>query len=61
MNNKCAAFNLMGRYSESIRILEDCLKYKEKDSLYKNLGDAYFSLSIYEKAIYNYEKALILN
>lgn len=37
------------------------MKFKEKDCLYKNLGDAYFSISIYEKAIYNYEKALVMN
>lgn len=42
-------------------ILERCLRYREKDYFYKNLGDAYFSISIYEKAIYNYEKVLKLN
>jgi|JI10StandDraft_1071094.scaffolds.fasta_scaffold2061385_1 tetratricopeptide (TPR) repeat protein len=60
-NNKTAALNMLGRYSESIVILERCLRYREKDYFYKNLGDAYFSISIYEKAIYNYEKALKLN
>ena len=52
---------MLGRYSESIVILERCLRYREKDYFYKNLGDAYFSISIYEKAIYNYEKALKIN
>ena len=37
------------------------MRYREKDYFFKNLGDAYFSISIYEKAIYNYEKALVLN
>lgn len=53
--------NILGRYSESIVLLEKCLRYREKDYFYKNLGDAYYSISIYEKAIYNYEKALKLN
>lgn len=60
-NNKSAALNILGRYSESIVILEKCLRCREKDYFYKNLGDAYFSISIYDKAIYNYEKALKLN
>jgi tetratricopeptide (TPR) repeat protein len=34
---------------------------KKRDIYYKNLGDAYFSLGIVEKAIINYENALILN
>lgn len=51
----------MGRYSESIFVLEKCLRHCEKDTLLKNLGDAYFSASILDKAIYNYEKALRLN
>ena len=41
-------------------ILEKALAYKEKDTLYKNLADAYFSIGIFEKAIYNYEKAIDL-
>ena len=53
-NNKAAALNVLGRYSESIMILEGCLSHREKDYLFKNLGDAYFSISIYDKAIYNY-------
>lgn len=52
---------MLGRYSESIVLLEKCLRYREKDYFYKNLGDAYYSVSIYEKAIYNYEKTLKLN
>ena len=28
---------------------------------FKNLGDAYFSIGIYEKAAFNYEKAVVLN
>ena len=50
----------MGRYSESIVILEKCLAYKEKDTLYKNLADAYLSIGIFEKAIYNYEKGVTI-
>lgn len=34
---------------------------KKKDIFFKNLGDAYFSLGIIEKAIINYENALVLN
>ena len=60
-NNKAASLNVLGRYSESIVVLEGCLRHREKDYLFKNLGDAYFSISIFEKAIYNYEKALKLN
>jgi tetratricopeptide (TPR) repeat protein len=60
-NNKAAALNLLGRFSESIPILEKCLHVKRKDVLYKNLGDAYFNLGITEKAIINYENAVILN
>jgi tetratricopeptide (TPR) repeat protein len=37
------------------------LKYQEKDTLFKNLADAYFSIGIFEKAIYNYEKAIKTN
>lgn len=29
--------------------------------MFKNLADAYFSLSIYDKAISNYEKAIKMN
>ena len=53
-NNKASALNILGRYSESIVLLEKCLRYREKDYFFKNLGDAYYSISIYEKAIYNY-------
>jgi tetratricopeptide (TPR) repeat protein len=60
-NNKAASLNMMGRYSESIVLLEKCLRIREKDYFYKNLGDAYFSVSIYDKAIYNYEKTLTIN
>lgn len=37
------------------------MKYQEKDTLFKNLADAYFSIGIFEKAIYNYEKAIKTN
>lgn len=60
-NNKAAALNLLGRFSESIPILEKCLEVKKKDIFFKNLGDAYFSLGIIEKAIINYENSLVLN
>ena len=60
-NNKAAALNTLGRYSESISILEKCLEYASKDIYFKNLGDAYFSIGIYEKAAFNYEKAVALN
>ena len=57
-NNKAAALNCLGRYSESISILERCIEYLKKDIFYKNLADAYYSIGIYEKAIYNYENAV---
>ena len=60
-NNKAAALNMLGRYSESISILEKCLQYSKKDIFYKNLGDAYYSIGIFEKAIFNYEHAVHLN
>jgi tetratricopeptide (TPR) repeat protein len=60
-NNKAAALNMLGRYSESIGILEKCLAFAKRDVYYKNLGDAYFSIAIFEKAIFNYESALRLN
>lgn len=60
-NNKAAALNTLGRYSESISILEKCLEYSCKDIYYKNLGDSYFSIGIYDKAAFNYEKAIALN
>lgn len=60
-NNKAAALNMLGRYSESIVVLEKCLKYRRKHYFYKNLGDAYFSLGIPEKAAMNYDKAVRLD
>ena len=59
--NKSAALNKLGRYSESIVVLEECLKYKQHEKLFKNLGDAYFSIGILEKANYYYEKAVSLD
>lgn len=52
---------MLGRYSESISILEKCLEHSNKDIYFKNLGDAYFSIGILEKAAFNYEKAVSLN
>lgn len=46
-NNKSAALNMLGRYSESVVLLEKCIKFKEKDTLLKNLGDAYYFGSNY--------------
>jgi rhomboid protease GluP len=45
---------MLGRYSESIVVLEKCLKFRRKHYFYKNLADAYFSLGIPEKAAMNY-------
>lgn len=61
LNNKAAALNMLGRYSESISILEKCIEKKPKEIYYKNLADAYFSIGINEKAVLNYEKAIKLN
>jgi rhomboid protease GluP len=52
---------MLGRYSESIVVLEKCLKYRRKHYFYKNLADAYFSLGIPEKAAMNYDKAIRLD
>ncbi len=52
---------MLGRYSESIFVLEKCLKFRRKHYFYKNLADAYFSLGIPEKAAINYEKAVRLD
>jgi tetratricopeptide (TPR) repeat protein len=60
-NNKAAALNLLGRYSESIGVLERLLEKGGRDVLYKNLGDAYCSIGIYEKAIINYERGIQMN
>ena len=46
MNNKAAALNVLGRYSESIMILEEYLVHFEHAKMYKNLGDAYFFIGI---------------
>ena len=45
-NNRAAALNMLGRYSESIMAMEKCLRYRRKHYFYKNLADAYFSLGI---------------
>ena len=37
------------------------MRYRHNDILYKNLADAYYSIGILEKAIYNYEHAIIEN
>lgn len=56
--NKASALNMLGRYSESIVILEQSLKGKPNEKIFKNLGDAYYSIGILEKASYYYEKAV---
>ena len=61
VNNKAAALNILGRYSESIMILEESLIHFEHAKMYKNLGDAYFLIGINEKCQYNYEKAVKLD
>ena len=60
-NNRAAALNMLGRYSESIMVLEKCLRSRRKNYFYKNLADAYFCLGIPEKASMNYEKAVKLD
>lgn len=60
-NNRAAALNMLGRYSESITLLEQCLRYRRKHYFYKNLADAYFHLNIPEKAVMNYERAVRLD
>ena len=51
---------MLGRYSEAIVALEKCLTVQDDPLTYKNLGDAYYSIGIYEKAVYNYEKGISL-
>lgn len=41
--------------------MEKCLAYSKRDIYYKNLGDAYFCIAIYEKASMNYENAIRMN
>lgn len=52
---------MLGRYSESISILEKFVQQSERDIYHKNLGDAYFSIGIFEKAVLNYERAVRIN
>lgn len=52
---------MLGRYSQSIVLLEESLQFKQTDRLYKNLGDAYCSVGIYEKAIQNYDRTIEIN
>jgi tetratricopeptide (TPR) repeat protein len=54
INNKAAALNILGRYSEAIFILEQNMSHIEKDTSYKNLADSYYSIGMLEKAIGNY-------
>lgn len=58
--NKTAALNIMGRFSETIKILEKYLILKKHEKLYKNLGDALMSLGKYHEAIKNYQNAIKL-
>lgn len=60
-NNKAAALNALGRYSESISFLEKIVMKDGRDIEFKNLADAYFCIGIHEKAILNYQKAVLMN
>jgi tetratricopeptide (TPR) repeat protein len=59
--NKSAALNSIGRYSESIMLLEAEAIHFEEAKMYKNLADAYYFVGINEKCQYNYEKAIRMN
>lgn len=49
VNNKAAALNGLGRYSEAVRVLNAWDEPTEM--MLKNYGNAYFGLGHYEKAI----------
>lgn len=59
--NKSAALNLLGRYSETITLIEEKAGKTENERLHKNLGDAYHNIGVADKAIYHYEKAIRIN
>ncbi len=51
-----------GKYKEAVVAYESILKSKQHSAeLYYNLGNCYYKLNKVAPAIYNYEKALVLN
>jgi len=51
-----------GNYEEAVTAYESVLQTKKQSAeLYYNLGNAYYKLNKVAPAIYNYEKALVLN
>jgi tetratricopeptide (TPR) repeat protein len=51
-----------GKYEEAVKAYTTILKaHKESSELYFNLGNCYYQLNKVAPAIYNYEKALLLN
>lgn len=58
--NKSAALNNLGRYSETIRLLDD-YKSSENDKIHKNIADAFYNINVLDQAIYHYEKAIKYN
>jgi tetratricopeptide (TPR) repeat protein len=56
------AFYAKAKYTEAAAAYESVLKNNQHSSeLYFNLGNAYYKLNQVAPAIYNYEKALVLN
>ena len=52
--NKSAALNNLGRYSETIKLLEEQAKHSDNDKIHKTIADAYNSINVLDKAIYHY-------
>jgi tetratricopeptide (TPR) repeat protein len=59
--NCSAALNELGRYSETIKCMEERLRHSENDLMHKNIADAFFSIGVMNKAVYHYERATKLN
>lgn len=56
INNKASAFNQLGRYSETVKMLEN---YRSSNiAVYKNLANAYLGLGRHTQAIELYSKIL---
>lgn len=56
LNNKSAALNSLGRFSETVKILSACEPLNEMGL--KNLGNAYYGLGFLDHAISLYRKYL---
>jgi Flp pilus assembly protein TadD len=59
--NNSAALNDLGRYSETIKYMEEKLRHCENAQMHKIIADAYFHIGVVDKAVYHYERATKLN